>query len=423
MRTWIIGVALSAGTARGCSNLLIPAGSSTDGSTIISYSADSGNLMADVSHWPAADHAPGDVREIYSWDFGTYLGAIAQPAHTYNVVGNTNEFQLTIGETTFGGLDDLNCEQGLGVCSEQGCIDYGQLIWVTLQRAKTAREAIATLDTLMQTYGYASSGESFSIADPTEVWMMEIIGKGKYAKGTVWVAVRIPDGHVAAHANQARIRTFARDEPDSVLYAEDVVDFARSVGLYNGSDADFSYSDTYDPVTFEGARFCEARVFTFFQSVADPAVHMEQYLDYVQGYNLSNRMPLYVKAGHKISVNETMWHMRNHFEGTWFDPRGDVGAQAWHGPNRLGEDLVWDYQDVSYVNERPIGTQYAAWNFVGVQRSSQKYSVLWFGADDSTFSLHTPFYGAASRVPPAWDGATCTGRDLCRARLGLPGTI
>lgn len=281
------------------------------------------------------------------------------------------------------------------------------------------------MDQLMQSYGYASEGESFSIADPFEVWVMEVIGKGRHGMGSVWAARRVPDGYVCAHANQARIRSFPRNRPDESLFAADVVDFARGLGLYDGSDADFSFSDVYDPVTFGGARFCEARVFSFFSAVAAKQENMEQYLNYVQGYNLTNRMPLFVRVGHPLSVNETMWHMRNHYEGTWLDTTKDVGAQAWGLPNRLGEGLTWSLQGDSqqYVNERPIGTQYAGWNMIGVQRPKEAFGIVWFGVDDSSFSLHTPFYGPTSKVPASWSDANCTNRAGCRKEFGLPGTL
>lgn len=417
--------------ANACSNLLIPAGSSQDGSTIISYSADAENLYGDVSHWPARDHVKGTMREIWDWDTGRHLGAIPEVEHTYNVVGNTNEHQLSISETTFGGLEILSGGGGDGsgdnaraVCDERfGCIDYGQLIWVTLQRARTVREAISTIDHLMQTYGYASSGESFSIADPQEVWLMEIIGKGNFSRGALWVATKVPDGYVGGHANQARIRTFPKDDPEHWKYSKDVISFAREHAIYNGSDEAFSFSDVYDPVTFEGARFCEARVFSFFSSVAAPEERIEQYLDYAQGYNLTNRMPLFVKTNKRLTVNDTMWHMRNHYEGTWFDSRFDVGAGKFSSPYRLGMGLTWDYAGKKYVNERPIGTQYAGWNVIMNQRPKERYSIMWWGPDDSTFSPHTPFYGATSRVPQSFSGSNCTGISWCREKAGLPGTI
>lgn len=415
---------------RGCTNLLVPSGSTVDGSTIITYSADSPELFGAISHWPAANHGPKALREIYSWDEGEHLGAIPQPPHTYNVVGNTNEYQLTIGETTFAGLEMLSGTSGKAVCNEDyGCIDYGQLIWVTLQRAKTAREAIDVMDDLVQTYGYASEGESFEIADPGEVWLMELIGKGNISKGAVWVATKIPDGYVSSTANQARTTTFVRDDPDKVRFSPDVVDFARSIGVFDGADEDFDFTAAYDPLTFSGARYCEARVYALFLQVAAEEEHIEDYLDYAQGYNLTHRMPLYVKVGKKLSVNDTMWAMRNHYEGTWFDGRYDVGAQAWNSPMSLGEGLGWTAtdpetgEDATYVNNRNIGQQYASWNIIANQRPEEKFSVMWFGVDDSTFSLHVPIYGATTRIPSAWDDGDCTGRTSCRDELGLKGTI
>merc|ERR1712137_660422 len=270
--------------------------------------------------------------------------------------------------------------------------------------------------------GYASSGESFSIADPHEVWLMEIIGKGNFSKGAVWVAGKVPDGYVCAHANQARIRTFPRND-SAWKYSEDVVSFAREHGIYHGSDEDFSFSDVYDPVTFEGARFCEARVFSFFKSVATTDENIDQYLDYVKGENLSNRMPLFIRTNQRLSVNDTMWHMRNHYEGTWFDSRYDVSAGEFSSPYRLGMGLTWDYGGKTYVNERPIGTYYAGWNVIMTQRPTQKYSVVWWGAGDSTFSPKTPFYGVTTRIPNSFSGSNCTGRSLCRVQAGLPGTV
>lgn len=409
--------------ASACTNLLIPAGSSADGSTIISYNADGSTQMGALHHWPAQKHPPGSLRPTYDWDSDKYLGAIPQPPETYNVVGNTNEHQLTIAESTFGGLDLLD-GTGRAVCHESyGCLDYGQLIWVTLARTKTAREAITVVDSLLQTYGYASTGESFSIADTKEVWLMEIIGKGNISKGAVWVATRIPDGTVCAHANQARTREFPPENPDSFRHSPDVVTFAREHGLFDGDDRSFSFSDVYDPVTPMGARACEARVYSFFISVAVPEERIHDHLDYVQGRNLSNRMPLYVQVKGPISVNDTMWHMRNHFEGTELDASSDIGAGDWRSPVRLGRDAhVWETGGKTYINERPISVAFTMWNLVAVQRPYHPYGVLWFGVDDSAFTVRAPFYGVASRVPRSWDDANCTQRDSCREALGLPGT-
>ncbi|HRS54373.1 MAG TPA: C69 family dipeptidase, partial [Bacteroidales bacterium] len=267
-----------------CTNFLITKGATTDGSTMITYSADSHVLYGELYYRPAKTYPEGTMLDIYEWDTGKYLGKIKQARKTYSVVGNMNEFQVAIGETTFGGRNEL--------INPEGILDYGSLIYVTLQRAKTAREAIKIMGELVAEYGYNSSGESFSISDPQEVWIMEMIGKGPGNKGAVWVAVKIPDGYVSAHANQARIRQFPLNDPQNCIYSIDVINFARSKGYFKGKDEEFSFSDTYAPVDFSGARFCEARVWAMFNRVTSG---MDKYLDYAKGYNLSNRMPLYVK--------------------------------------------------------------------------------------------------------------------------------
>jgi dipeptidase len=342
------------------------------------------------------------MREIWDWDDSIYLGKIPEVNHTYNVVGNINEHGLIIGETTFGGLSQLS-GSGTGAI-----MDYGSLIWVTLQRAKTAREAIKTMDALCQEYGYASEGESFSIADKDEVWLMELIGKGK-EKGAVWVASRVPEGHVGSTANQARTRTFARDDPDHVLYAADVVSFAKKAGLYpkDGRDEAFAFADVYDPITFTSARLAEARVWNLFRQVAGKEL-LDPYLDWAQGYNLSHPMPLFVPAASKLSVNDTMWHMRTHFEGTWFDNEGvqrkDVGAGPGNSPYRW-RPLVWQHGGKSFVNERTIGVQQTAWNFVAQSRGALPYPVsalIWWAPDDSSTAVRIPVYGAATEIPPSF---------------------
>jgi dipeptidase len=294
------------------------------------------------------------MREIWDWDDSVYLGSIPEANHTFNVIGNINEHGLIIGETTFGGNHTLD---GHG---SSAIMDYGSLIWVTLQRAKTAREAIHMMDALCQEYGYESDGESFSVADQNEVWLMELIGKGK-EKGAVWVASRVPEGFVGSTANQARTRQFVQTDPDNVLFAKDVVTFAQSKGLYpkDAPAADFSFCDAYDPLTFTGARLAEARVWNLFRQIGG-AEAMDPYLDYAQGTNLTNRMPLFVKAAKKLSVNDTMWNMRTHFENTWFDNEGvvraDVGAGPGNSPYRW-RPLTWKIDGDTYVNERTIGVQ------------------------------------------------------------------
>ncbi|HMB20274.1 MAG TPA: C69 family dipeptidase, partial [Spirochaetota bacterium] len=321
-----------------CTNYLVTPGASVNGSSMITYAADAHVLYGELYFTPAADHAPGTMLEVYEWDTDKYLGKIPQVAHTYSVVGNMNEHQVAIGETTFTGRVELRDTTGI--------IDYGSLMYITLQRAKTAREAVNIMAELVDTYGYYSTGESFSISDPNEVWVMEMIGKGtemvtegrgKRArtynknKGAVWVAVKIPDGYVSGHANQARIRQFPLDDPENCLYSSDVIDFAREMGYYEGSNEDFSFSDTYAPISFGGARFCDLRVWTFFNKVND---EMGQYWEYVKGHDLTNRMPLYIKPNQKISTHDMMNFMRDHLEGTPLDMRKDAGAGPFERPYR-----------------------------------------------------------------------------------------
>ena len=387
-------------TAQACTNYLITPGASTEG-TLISYAADSGAMYGTLGFYAAADHQPGAVKEIYDWDSGNYLGTIPQPPHTYKVVGNTNEFQLTIAETTFGGVTFKD--------QTEAVMDYGSHIWTTLQRAKNVSEAITVLDQLMQTYGWASEGESFSIGDPNELWIMEIVGKGNVSKGSVWVAQKIPDGAVSGHANQARIRTFDRTDPSTVRYSKDVVDFARSQGLYKGTDEDFSFSDTYDPVGFTGARLAEARVWNMFRQVVDDDGSWgNNYLDYITGKNLTHRFPLYVYPKHKISLNDTMWFMRGQYDGTPLDMTQDVGAQQWAAAVRT-RPLYWKSDETGttkqYHNERPIGTQQTGWHFVAQMRTwlpDAVGGVVWFGVDDTAHSVHVPFFVGVTSIPVGW---------------------
>lgn len=400
-----------------CSNIIVSPGASADKSSLVAYNADSGSLYGSLYHYPAADHPEGSQREVYDWDSGRYLGNIPEAAHTYNVVGNMNEFGLTIGETTYGGIEALQSQS-------KAKIDYGSLIWITLQRSKNAREAIQTIAELMSTYGYASEGESFSIADGKEAWIMEIIGKGEYELGAVWVAMKLPEGSISAHANQARIRTFPLNDPDNCLYAPDVISFARKIGLFdaNAPDASFSFSDIYDPVTFSGARSCEARVWSVFSSVMGPD-WSAQYLSYAQGYNLTNRMPLFVypPKDQKLSVSDVSALMRNHYENTPLDMSGtqfsDVGAYT----NSIyrTHPLTWtssvnpvdgqSHADAKYqyVNERPIATPQTGWNFIAQTRDylpAPLKGLLWFGVDDVSTTVRTPVYAAATVMPKAYVG-------------------
>lgn len=381
-----------------CTNLIVTKAASADGSNMLTYSADSHQLYGELYYTPAADHPVGSMRTIKEWDTGKYLGEIPQVAHTYSVIGNMNEHQVLIGETTFGGRH--------GFYDSTAIMDYGSLIYVALERSKTAREAIAVIDDLMQKYGYASEGESFSIADPNEVWVMEIMGKApKYNKkgvnvnkGAVWVAKRIPDGYISGHANQARITKIDFEHKNYCLYSKDVISHAREQGIFSGKDEDFSFCDTYAPLDFSAMRACESRVWAFFNRFA---YDMEQYLDYAMGYNKQNRFPLYVKPKQKISVKELADMMRDHFEGTPMDMTTDIGAGGSAHPYRW-RPMDFEYEGAKYVNERAIATQQTGWWFVGQCRPNLPDEIgglFWFGTDDAATSPLMPFYCGSLQVP------------------------
>ncbi len=386
-------LALTAPDSRACTNVIVTKGASADGSCMVSYAADSHGLFGELYFHPAKDWPAGSMLEVHDWDSGHYLGKIPQVAHTYQTVGNMNEHQLIIGETTYGGRPELEKPNGI--------IDYGSLIYITLQRARTAREAIRTIDALLQEYGYASSGESFSIADKEECWIMEIIGKGEYEKGAVWVAIRIPDGYVCSHANQSRIHHFPLNDPENCLYAKDVISFARKAGFYSGSDADFSFCDTYNPLDFGGMRACEARAWSAMRLLGGANFDADRYLDFAMGYNPRNKMPLYVKADHPITVADVAAVMRDHFEGTPMDFSEDVGA----GPNRLPyrwRPMSWEVDGQRYVFERSIATQQTGFWFVAQARGwlpDEVGSVIWFSVDDAATSPLTPIYANITTVP------------------------
>ncbi len=386
----------------GCTNFLISRGASVDGSTMVTYAADSHSLYGELYYQPAQDYPEGAVRNIYEWDTGKYLGQIPQPRHTYSVIGNMNEYQLAIGETTYGGREELGSQK-------EAIIDYGSLIYITLQRAKTAREAIKVMTDLVEQYGYYSSGESFSIADPNEVWIMELIGKGEGEKGAVWVALRIPDGYISGHANQARITTFPKNDSENCLYAPDVISFARKKGWYHGNDAGFSFSDVYAPVDFGGARFCEARVWAGFNKVASG---MEKYLDYAKGivkYDdtnnfAANRLPLWIKPDKKLSVRNVQNMMRNHYEGTELDMTKDIGSGPFALPYRFGK-LTWQVDSVQYCNERPISTRQTGFSFVSQSRNwlpNPVGGILWFGVDDTYSTVYVPMYCGINEIPESF---------------------
>ena len=381
-----------------CTNLIVGRHASTDGSTIVSYSADSYGLFGELYHYPAGTHAKGTMRPIHEWDTGKYLGEIPEARTTYNVIGNMNEHQLTITETTFGGREEL--------VDTTGIIDYGSLIYIALQRSKSAREAIQVMTDLVQEYGYYSSGESFTIADPREVWVMEMIGKGVGVKGAVWVAVRIPDDCISAHANQARIHQFPLNDKENCLYSPDVISFAREKGYFSGLNKDFSFANAYAPLDFGARRYCEARVWSFYNMFTDRG---EEFLPYILG-STDKPMPLYVKAKKRISVQEIQQAMRDHYEGTPLDLSQDFGAGINHSPYRLSP-LSFTVDGEEYFNERPISTQQTGWVIVAQMREQLPNAiggVLWFGCDDANMTVFTPVYCCTNVVPQCYsrvDGA------------------
>jgi len=397
----LITVFLIAGNhvSNGCTNFLVTRSASADGSTMITYAADSHTLYGELYYQPAQDHPAGAMRDIYEWDTGKFLGRIPQPAHTYSVVGNMNEFQLAIGETTFGGRSELGSQSG-------AIMDYGSLIYIALQRAKTAREAIEVMTNLVKEFGYYSSGESFSIADPNEVWILELIGKGEGEKGAVWVAVKIPDGYISGHANQARITTFPLNDKNNCIYSPDVISFARSKGWYKGEDKDFSFSDVYAPVGFNAARFCDARVWAGFNKVAGG---MDKYAEYAKGIVqhggannfATNRMPLWIKPDKKLTVQDVMKMMRDHYQDTELDMSQDLGAGPFGLPYRW-RGMTWQVDSVTYCHERAISTQQTGFSFVTQSRNwlpDPIGGILWFGVDDTYSTCYVPMYCGITDVP------------------------
>lgn len=376
-----------------CTNLIVGKSASTDGSAMITYSADSYDIYGELYHWPAKKYPSGEMLKVYDWDSGRYLGEIAQARETYNVVGNMNEHQLTIAESTFGGRPEL--------VDPKGIIDYGSLIYITLQRAKTAREAIHIMTDLVNQYGYASSGESFSIGDPNEIWVMEMIGKGEGNKGTVWVAVRIPDDCISAHANQSRIQQFPLNDPENCIYSKDVISFAKEKGYYSGKDADFSFANAYNPIDFGGKRFCDARVWSFFNQFNKSVG--QKYLSYALG-ETDEPMPLYIKPDKKISLVELQAMMRDHYEDTPLDGRYQAGAGGFESPYRWAP-LEWEVDSVIYFNERPISTQQTGFTFVSQMRSWLPNAIgglLWFGVDDAAQTVYTPMYCSITKIPECY---------------------
>ena len=384
---WTVG-------ALACTNLIVTKGASSNGFNMCTYAADSHQLYGTLHFTPAADYPEGAIREIVDWDSGRKLGEIPQAGHVYSVIGNMNEHQLVIGETTYGGREFID---------STAIMDYGSLIYIALERCKTAREAILLIDKLMQEYGYASEGESFTLCDPDEIWIMDIMGKNpkfdkkgrNINKGAVWVAKRIPDGCISGHANQSRITTIDFNDPENCLYSKDVIKHAREQGLFSGKDEEFSFCDVYNPLDFGGARGCEARVWSFFNRFADG---MDQYLDYAMGYDLKKHMPLYVKPNRKISTKELADMMRDHYEGTPMDMTTDIGAGGSHLPYRW-RPMEFEYQGWEYVNERAIATQQTGWWYVAQSSPDRRYGLFWFGVDDAGTSPLMPFFSCTNDVP------------------------
>ena len=384
--------AVMAGSA--CTNFLVGKKASKDGSVFISYSADSYGMSGYLAHFPAAVHQEGAMRDVYDWDTGVFLGRIPEARVTYNVMGNINEHQVAIAETTFGGRPEL--------VDTTGIIDYGSLMYIALQRSRTAREAIDVMTSLVQEYGYYSSGESFSIADPNEVWILELIGKGAKEKGAVWVAVRIPDDCISAHANQARIRKFDMKDKENVRYSKDVVKFARKMGYYNGSDADFDFAAAYCPADFGGLRYCDARAWSFFNLFAD--ADMSKYVAWASGDATAEPMPLYFKPKAPLSLQDVQRGMRDHYENTPFDITNDLGAGPYKMPYRISP-LSCEVDGKEYFNERPISTFQTAFTFVAQLRSFMPNAVggvMWFGTDDANMVVYTPVYCCATAVPDCY---------------------
>jgi dipeptidase len=386
----------SVSEAEACSNFIVGKKASVDGSVMCSYSADDYGMFQYLCHYPAAKHAKGEMRKIFDWDSNKYYGEIPEAAETYNVIGNINEWQVTIGETTYGGREEM--------VDSTGIMDYGSLIYVALQRSKTAREAIKVMTTLANTYGYNSGGETFTICDPNEAWIMEMMGKGAGSKGAVWVALRIPDDAICAHANQSRIGKFNMKDKKNVMYAKDVVSFARSKGWFKGKDADFSWKMAYAKPDFSGRRFCDARAWSMLNHFYD----MSPYLDWALGKNPDAQdMPLWVVPNKKVSVQDVENVMRDHYEGTPLSVAdgSDIGGGIWEMPYRP-TPLMYKVDGKQYFNERPVSTQQSGFVFVSQMRSwlpREIGGVFWFANDDANMAAFTPVYCSMTERPGCYN--------------------
>ena len=398
-------------TTFACTNLIVTKGASSDGSVMITYAADSHTRYGAIAFYPAADHKPGDLCEVFHYENGKLLGTIPEVAHSYSVIQFMNEYQVAIGETTWGGLDSLSKQPG-------AIPDYGSLMRIGLQRSKTAREMIQVMAELMAQYGYATSGESFSISDANEAWIMELIGKGKYEKGAVWVARLIPDGYVSGHANQARITTFPfqktnhwNDPKQTVYHSPDVISFAKKHGFYKGTDESFSFSDVYNPLKFGGARFCDARVWSFFRKINKEIRDGQKYTNYAMGKfdrdekgKVLNRLPLWVKPDSPITLQQVKDMMRDHYEDTPLDMRNDPGAGPFQLPYRW-RPMEFKVDSAMYLSERAIATQQTGYSFVAPSRSwlpAPIGGIFWFGVDDADGCVYAPMYCGIQRVPESY---------------------
>jgi len=403
-----------------CTNLIVTRGASSDQSVMITYAADSHVRFGAIAFYPAADHQPGDLCQVYHYENGKLLGTIPEVAHTYSVIQLMNEFQVAIGETTFGGLDSLNSQPG-------AILDYGSMMRIGLQRSKTAREMIRVMTELVAQYGYISGGESFSVSDANEAWIMEMIGKGKYEKGAVWVARLIPDGYVCGHANQARITTFPfqksnnwNDAKQSVYHSPDVISFAKKHEFYRGTNESFSFSDVYNPVRFGGARFCDARVWSFFRKINKEIRENQDYTNYAMGKfdrnaqfsdqtanpngYVSNRLPLWVKPDSPVTLQQVKAGMRDHYEDTPLDMRNDPGAGPFASPYRW-RPMEFVVDSVMYLCERAVATQQTGYSFVAQSRGwlpAPIGGIFWFGVDDADGCVYAPIYCGVQRIPESY---------------------
>lgn len=382
-------------SSEACTNFIVGKAASKDGSVICTYNADDYGMFIGLCHYPAAKHAKGEMRKVIDWDTKEYHGEIPEAPETYNVIGNINEYQVTIGETTYGGREEM--------VDSTGILDYGSLIYIALQRSKTAREAISVMTTLAETYGYNSEGETFTICDPNEAWIMEMMGKGPGSKGVVWVAMRIPDNAICAHANQSRIGKFNMKDKKNVIYSKDVVKFARSKGWFDGKDTDFSWKETYAKPDFGGRRFCDARVWAFFRHFDKG---FDRYLPWALGKDPNAEdMPLWIVPDHKVSVQEIEACMRDHYEGTPLSLDQDVAQGLWDSPYRP-TPLYFEVDGKKYFNERPTSTQQTAFSYVSQMRSwlpREIGGVLWFGNDDGNMVAYTPIYCGNTIQPECYN--------------------